>query len=612
MAKRFTFGFATLLFFLQCVALAFLILACVSAPVFDNVRLASFDGIHYGVFGYCEDDGGSCSSAQANYHPENLDDDDSNWKMNNDSRKALGSILIVTPIAAGLTFLALVTSFLCQFRFFDSSTFWFVMNFLFSILAFLSSALICIVVILLFYPHVTWYSYILIASAVLNLVCLPLCFFARSQTASNSKNGLVDEEDEDRSSTSIRDKFYKEEFNQTEVTNLDAPSIPDYYKGSKIVTSNTLNSNTITDSDVPSSYMNNGSVAATTANTAVVPPQGLATMAAANSYQRHSNNNDATLLHNAVPKQPYSAINQSGTNSSMNSSSRALSSGRITAPNNNYSQQNFSQMGEIGSLAPSSVYAEHIAGGSSGVIASDLQQGNNRGQSQDELTQPPKTQQDVLQDIINGVLSEDEEEFLKQNTVDPSERPAMDTFDDDGINDDDSQFTSVSQRGINPNYYQGRGGVQYIPPTHGPLQNQLQGQVQNPAMAQGMVPNGMHPTQPPVVGGQYYPPLPNQAGPQQGYYHPPPLPVQQQQPQQPQPPYSAGPSASDFLLQSNPEFSIGTGPASFGNSQRSAGLNSAPASSMHYKPAYRKRLPRKNNLPLHPCQETVPMEHFKF
>ncbi|CDO91987.1 unnamed protein product [Kluyveromyces dobzhanskii CBS 2104] len=574
MAKKFTFGFATLLVFLQCVALAFLILACVSAPVFDTVRLASFDGVYYGVFGYCQDSGASCSSAQANYHPETLDDDDSNWKMNNSAREALANILIVTPVAAGLTFIALITSFMCQFRFFDSSTFWFIMNFLFSILAFLSSALVCIVVMLLFFPHVTWYAYVLIVSAVFNLVCLPICFFARSQTASNrSNNGLDEDEDGDRSSSSIRDKFYQEEFNQTDLTNFDAPSMPDYYKGSKIVQSNTLNSNTVTDSDVPSSYVNSTGVP--------VPPQG------PDVYQRNNNNNDASYLHNAVPKQPYSAINNNGTSLSMNSASKAMSSGRITA----------SLTERSNSFAPSSVYNEQVtgvaAGVAGGVAGSQQPRGNNassQAPAQGDLTQPAKTQQDVLQDIINGALSEDEEEFLKQNTVDPSERPAMETFDEDydGLNDDDSQFTSVSQRGINPNYYHGRAGVQYAPPSQGPLQSNLQGQVQG----QGVGPSGLNPAQQ-STGGQYYPPPSNQGVPQQGYYYAPPMQQQQQQ----RPPYSAGPSASDFLLQSNPEFALGGRPSSYGNNQRTAGLNSAPTSSLHYKPAYKKRLPRKANLP---------------
>lgn len=661
MAKTYTFGYATLLTVLQCIALAFLILACLSAPVFKNISLAKLGDIHYGVFGYCQQ-GEGCSSAKANYHPENLSSDDGDWKMKHDARKSLGNLLIVTPVAAGLTLLALVTSFLCQFKHFDANTIWFCCNFSFSVLAFIASALCCISTILLFYPHVTWTAYILIGSAVLTLVCLPLCFLARSETASNGLgDGSDDEDGEYASSSSMRDKLFKDELNQTDLTNMDDLSFPEYYKAPKIVTTTTLNSNTVTDSDVSDSYLNKfapagmgggagaGAVAAAAASSSSSLP-----------YQRASNNNvnnisnshaASSRFQSAVPKQPFSVIDSSTTSVATSSAApRLAASGRLGP-----GQQPLATTDRIASDAPSSVYTEQEQDGSNnnmgmgvgvgpsnaGHRAAPFTSSNDRyrngypmtqrQQQQQPQPQPQQPQQPgrqpepvplhhtdedgVLQDLINGVLPEDEEEFLKRNTIDPSDRPPMDAFDEDGdgINDDDSEFTSVSQRGINPRYYQGRGGIppqgmQYYPPPMG----------QQPQSANGMIhpplPQQQQQQQQQPMSAQYYPPMPNHGAVpppqhQQGHYQDPsmgmPMGVSPHLHQQPAPPhqqlqqrssYSAGPSASDFVLQSNPEFTIGSGPASLPGGQRAGNPNSGLGSNMHYKPAYKKRLPRKMNI----------------
>lgn len=570
MGRSFTFGIASLVVFLQFIAMAFLIIACVTAPVFKQIGLSKYDDVTYGTFGYCNSDG--CSSAQANYNPQNLSTD-GNWKMSSTARESLGKILIVTPIAAGLSFFAMFSSFFSQFGFFNSISGMFVVNLFFSVLGFLSSALICIVVFLLFFPNVTWCTYILVPAAVLNLISIPLAFLAYSQFTRANDSG------EDDGSSSIRDKFYKDELSkddfQRDLTSLNDGSMLEYYKNPQIMTSRTLNSTVPTTDEMKS--------------------EDVASMSYTLQNQRELNFGNQRYGNNSTPRQPYSAIEDM-------TSSHASLTGRIRAPGNTPSEL------RANSLAPSSVYVE------SNQESNNYVKNEEKNAGVTEVIGESKSQQDVLQDIINGVLADDEDEFLKQNTVDPSERP-VDDFDDDddGIKDDDSQFTSVSQRGINPNYYQGKtnrpnlphvsaGGAfgrintpeQFVPasnyqaPISVPMNNAPpQGLNQLTYYTQQVqLPQQQHPLPQPQIGGYYPAPMPQVQHQPQIYQGPP---------SQQRPVYSSGPTASDILLQSNPEFSVG-GPST-ASGQRIYGGGNSMGTTSHYKPAYKKRMPRQNNLP---------------
>ena len=169
---------------LQFISMAFLIICCVTAPVFKQIGLSVHEDITYGTFGYCSPDDG-CSKASASYDPYSLTASDSDWKMSSTARKALGSILIVMPIAAGLNFFAFVSaavSFVLSIVKPNSGGSLpaanFIINLIFQLVAFLSAALMCIVSFLLFFPHVTWCTWLLIPAGVLPLLSLPLMFAA--------------------------------------------------------------------------------------------------------------------------------------------------------------------------------------------------------------------------------------------------------------------------------------------------------------------------------------------------------------------------------------------------------------------------------------------------
>ncbi|SMN18969.1 similar to Saccharomyces cerevisiae YFR012W Putative protein of unknown function [Maudiozyma saulgeensis] len=188
----------------QFISMAFLIICCVTAPVFKQIGLSKYESITYGVFGYCSDSDG-CSKAKASYDPYSLTQDNDSWKLNSNARKTLGSILIIMPIAAGLNFFAFIaalTSSIMSFFNYSASSgngsgisaISFVINIIFQLIAFLSAALMCIVTFLLFYPHITWCSWLLIPASVLPLLSLPLLFFAYLSKGSNN-NEYIDQDE---------------------------------------------------------------------------------------------------------------------------------------------------------------------------------------------------------------------------------------------------------------------------------------------------------------------------------------------------------------------------------------------------------------------------------
>ncbi|CAI4791561.1 ALI_collapsed_G0050420.mRNA.1.CDS.1 [Saccharomyces cerevisiae] len=186
----------------QFVTMAFLIIGSITAPIFKQIGYSKYDEITYGTFGYCKE--GSCSKASYNYQPDELSESDSNWKLNSNARSILGKIIFITPIAAGLNFLGflctimsvLLINVLSSDRVGSASAIMFFVNLTFSTLGFLSASLICIVVFLLFYPHVTWCSWVLIPGAALSLLVIPLIFSAYSRSSGSRDDDETEELEE--------------------------------------------------------------------------------------------------------------------------------------------------------------------------------------------------------------------------------------------------------------------------------------------------------------------------------------------------------------------------------------------------------------------------------
>lgn len=161
---KFSFGFNTLSFFLTIVSLVFLILACISPPVVKSFALGNSESSKFGIFGYC-----SQEKCHLSYPYEFKESGSTKWLLSKNVRNTLAKIFVVCPIAAGLNFLCLVVLFISHFN----SSGMLIFTLLLNLLSFLATALICIIVIITFYPNVEWTGWILVGAAAASLISLP-------------------------------------------------------------------------------------------------------------------------------------------------------------------------------------------------------------------------------------------------------------------------------------------------------------------------------------------------------------------------------------------------------------------------------------------------------
>lgn len=188
------------------VAMVFLILATVTSPVATALKLGETSSYTYGLFGYCK--GTSCLLA---LYPVGFGDvdDASSWLLGSSLRNTLAKTFIVVPIAAGLTLFALVSTTASIFL--DTSTLK-IFSLVFAVVSFVATTLVAVMVVLVFHPHVAWGGWLVVAAAACCLLAVPLLFLsigvhnaddADSEAASESgqKLGAYGELEKDTSYT---------------------------------------------------------------------------------------------------------------------------------------------------------------------------------------------------------------------------------------------------------------------------------------------------------------------------------------------------------------------------------------------------------------------------
>jgi hypothetical protein len=606
------FGCSTVVVLFSIVSLACLIIATITAPA-TSLALAQAEDLKYGVFGYCTTGASStCTTGSPWYTVSDLTEL-TDWKMGSNARDTLAKILIVTPIAAGLTLISFLFNLFSHFKVFGCSLAFYIVGFIFALLAFFGAAITCIVVFLLFYPHVQWPSWLLIPAGVLNLLSVPLVFFAMKTNPTSSHDSDDEEIDrENLTDLSDGDNFKNESFKMndfsaiprndsysTEKINVSAPAIKvltddSSYNGSNYekVSMRDYSRNATTNPEASAfrSYNYAGQDSTLeSANEIPMTDDGTPNLISSQNYTR------GAVRTEAVSVQPQSVKPDFGGNTPTYQSSQYSSGSAHPIPPASLKQPQYSFSSST-YQASSSDYQKpqgyqqpttesyQASSGSYDQPSSSVYQKNSQPSSNEYAA--------------SGALSSFNQASVPyplatfdntgSNAVGSSNHNSIpDDIDyDNDINDNGSDFTSVSQRAANPRYYRGMqpNGPTLFPPQmqqQQQLQLQLQQQQQqqplqhipqNSQVPMGYAPQGQFIQSNPQGGqtlfnGSYAPPQPQSQGPVK--------------------------DTSDYLLSNNPDFRIG-GPASQRPNTRKA---SSPAIPGGYRPAYKRLQSGQKGLP---------------
>ncbi len=595
------FGCSTVVVVINAIALAFLILATITAPVVSMLSLAEADNVKYGVFGYCSSSGSNCSDATFPYKVTSLSPNTNDWKMDDSARDTLAKILIVTPIAAGLTLFSFIFNLFAHFKAFGSSLAFYLIGFFFTLLAFFGAAITCIVTFLLFFPHVTWCAWILIPAAILNLFAVPLMFFALRTTPSSFKDDDEEGEVEDKNLTDLSDGDNFKSNNEFKLDDFTGP--------------NTTFTNSSIDKNIPLSTLK----VITNDTSSMTDQRSGLEKATAHDYSTNKNPTKDFNYNGQIQTQHY------GNNNLNNEGTPNL-----------VSSQNYNRGGAVRSEAPSikpqSAKPDYSTAGASLYPKSAYQSQNSavppsrsQQRSQYQAPQRPLNQFQSLQQpgslprnatstsssglntpgaqntnaipsnvsqsgvpsgvptTSSSVYNNTESNYNSANGLGNSTHgsSASDDYDNELANDNDSDFTSVSQRAVNPRYYRGANAAptlfpnqeqqQLVSPSQGPGSYFPSGQPQQQQYQQQPYPDytSSHYSGSAVQPGPYSPQPQFQPGSA-------PLPSQHQQPPRK--------TASDVLLSTNPDFMV-SGPA-FQRQQFPRRAN--PQATGSYRPAYKR------------------------
>ncbi|KAF2643456.1 pali-domain-containing protein [Massarina eburnea CBS 473.64] len=158
---------ATPLSILFLAAFALLLLSTLSTPIIKGIPLATFKGVDFGVFGYCEN--GQCRGPMIGYDTDGLfgTAPASDFSLPSAARHSLSTILIVHPIAALMTLICFALAVAAHFHSPAHSPRYLLALLIFTFPTLLVSLLAFLVDILLFVPHMAWGGWIVLAATVI-------------------------------------------------------------------------------------------------------------------------------------------------------------------------------------------------------------------------------------------------------------------------------------------------------------------------------------------------------------------------------------------------------------------------------------------------------------
>ncbi|KIX95827.1 uncharacterized protein Z520_08535 [Fonsecaea multimorphosa CBS 102226] len=157
---------ATPLTVLLLISFVFLLLSVLSTPVIHSIPLATYQGVNFGVFGYCTPT--KCSGIRVGYTTDGLfPSGDTDFSLSSSTRHSLSSLLIVHPVAAFCNLVCLALAGAAHLHS-PSHSARYLLGLLILLLPTLLVTLLAFLVdILLFVPHLQWAGWIVLASTIL-------------------------------------------------------------------------------------------------------------------------------------------------------------------------------------------------------------------------------------------------------------------------------------------------------------------------------------------------------------------------------------------------------------------------------------------------------------
>ncbi|KAK4164166.1 SUR7/PalI family-domain-containing protein [Cladorrhinum sp. PSN259] len=198
-------------------AFALLLLSTLSTPIITAIPLGSWDGITFGVFGYCAN--GVCTPIEIGYNVESQNLEPEDFNVGAGTRSTLSTLLIVHPVAALLTLIWFALAVAAHFHSPSHSSRYLLVVFLVGLLDFIVCLLSFLVDVLLFVPHMAWGSYVVLAATILVAISgLVTCAMRRTIVGRKSRQKRI------AANPEMNGEAYYNRQAQTTISPVDAPS----------------------------------------------------------------------------------------------------------------------------------------------------------------------------------------------------------------------------------------------------------------------------------------------------------------------------------------------------------------------------------------------------
>ncbi|RDA83670.1 hypothetical protein CP532_0048 [Ophiocordyceps camponoti-leonardi (nom. inval.)] len=219
---------ATALSVLLSVAFALLLISTLSVPLIKQIPLASFNGVNFGVFGFCKGD--NCSPLSLGLDTAALlDNDNQAIKLPPKTRDAISFALILHPIAAAFGLTITIMSIVSHLRSWNHSIRYLLVLSILIFTTFVLSLAAFLVDILLFLPHLEFGSFLVVgATIVLAIGVIASCAMRRAVVSRLAHKRRV-EDNADMSGEDYKSQFVSE----PSFTSSTEPTLPVFGSGSK-------------------------------------------------------------------------------------------------------------------------------------------------------------------------------------------------------------------------------------------------------------------------------------------------------------------------------------------------------------------------------------------